>query len=40
MSQTKLLSNTEIYDEVLLDRIPKAKHFVWIGTADVKDLYF
>jgi len=36
---TKLITNTEIYNEVILDRIPKAKHFVWIGTADVKDLY-
>jgi len=39
MSFTKLITNTEIYNEVLLDRIPKAKKFVWIGTADIKDLY-
>jgi phosphatidylserine/phosphatidylglycerophosphate/cardiolipin synthase-like enzyme len=28
-----------IYDVVICERIPKAKRFVWIATADIKDLY-
>ena len=36
---TKLITDKEIYQQVLLDAIPKAKKFVWIGTSDVKDLY-
>ena len=34
-----LITDKEIYQQVLLDAIPKAKKFVWIGTSDVKDLY-
>lgn len=36
---TELILNTEIYDRVTTGIIPNAKHFVWIGTADIKDLY-
>jgi len=35
----KLLFNKEIYDEVILEGLPKAKKFLWIGTADIKDMY-
>jgi len=35
----KFLQDHQIYSEVTLTIIPKAKKFLWIGTADVKDLY-
>lgn len=35
----QLLFNKEIYDKVIQDSIPKAKEFVWIATADIKDMY-
>lgn len=34
----KFITNSNLYTEVI-DRIPKAKTFVWIGTADIKDLH-
>ena len=34
----KFISNTAHYKEVL-SRVPKVKHNLWIGTADIKDLY-
>ena len=36
---TELIIDTEIYEKVILGMVPKAKKFVWIGTADIKDLY-
>jgi phosphatidylserine/phosphatidylglycerophosphate/cardiolipin synthase-like enzyme len=35
----RLITDTEIYKQVILDQIPKAKKILWIGTADIKDLY-
>jgi len=35
----KFITNKEIYDQVILDAIPKAEDFLWIGTADIKDMY-
>ncbi|MFT5115988.1 MAG: phosphatidylserine/phosphatidylglycerophosphate/cardiolipin synthase-like enzyme [Parasphingorhabdus sp.] len=35
----QLLLNREIYDEVVLNRIPKARQFLWIITADIKDMH-
>ena len=35
---TTLITNEQHYNEVILS-IAKAKHFVWIGTADIKDLH-
>jgi phosphatidylserine/phosphatidylglycerophosphate/cardiolipin synthase-like enzyme len=35
----KLLFNRDIYDKVILESLPKAKKYLWIGTADIKDLY-
>ncbi len=32
------ISNTDHYKEVLA-RVQSVKHFLWIGTADIKDLY-
>lgn len=34
----KFITNQHLYTEVI-NRIPKAKSFVWIGTADIKDLH-
>jgi phosphatidylserine/phosphatidylglycerophosphate/cardiolipin synthase-like enzyme len=36
---TELVTNREIYERFLLDAIPKSRKFLWIGTADLKDLH-
>ena len=35
----KLLLNREIYTEFVQSELPQAKQFLWIVTADIKDLY-
>lgn len=35
----KLLLNREIYTEVILDLVPRAQRFLWIVTADLKDMH-
>jgi len=35
----KLLLNREIYEELVQRRIPLAKQFIWIVTADIKDMH-
>ena len=35
----QLLLNRDIYDEVMYKRLPEARRFVWIVTADIKDLH-
>ena len=35
---TQFVSDEEHY-EVVLDKMLKAQHVLWIGTADIKDLY-
>jgi phosphatidylserine/phosphatidylglycerophosphate/cardiolipin synthase-like enzyme len=35
----EFITNTEIYEKVLLKMISNANSFVWIGTADLKDLH-
>ena len=35
----KFITNKEIYQKVILDAVPKAKNFLWIGTSDIKDMY-
>ncbi|MFC1504618.1 phospholipase, partial [Spirochaetota bacterium] len=39
MSQTEFITDREIYEKVILDRVPQVKDFLWIATADIKDLY-
>jgi phosphatidylserine/phosphatidylglycerophosphate/cardiolipin synthase-like enzyme len=39
MPYTRFITDKEIYQQVILDAIPSAKEFVWIATADLKDLY-
>ncbi len=35
----KLILNEAIYEELVQQRIPLARHFIWIVTADIKDMY-
>ena len=35
----QLLLNREIYEEVIQARLPFAKKFIWIVTADIKDMH-
>jgi len=35
----ELIRDRDIYEEVILSRIPKAKKFLWLATADLKDLH-
>jgi phosphatidylserine/phosphatidylglycerophosphate/cardiolipin synthase-like enzyme len=35
----KLVTDREIYDEVICGAIPKAKRLLWLATADLKDLH-
>jgi phosphatidylserine/phosphatidylglycerophosphate/cardiolipin synthase-like enzyme len=35
----RLLLNREIYLELIQERIPEAKRFVWFVTADIKDMH-
>ena len=33
------ITDRDIYEKVIRDRIPKARRFVWIATSDLKDLH-
>ena len=35
----KLLLNREIYEEVVQGHLPEARQFIWIVTADIKDMH-
>ena len=35
----EFITNREIYEQVISRRIPRAERFVWLATADLKDLY-
>ncbi len=39
MTDTRFITDSEIYREVLLAEVPRAKQFLWIGTSDLKDLH-
>ncbi|HBD94279.1 MAG: hypothetical protein A2015_05210 [Spirochaetes bacterium GWF1_31_7] len=34
-----ILKHEEIYDTIFTEMIPSAKKYIWIATADIKDLY-
>jgi phosphatidylserine/phosphatidylglycerophosphate/cardiolipin synthase-like enzyme len=36
---TELIIDEEIYRKVILEMVPATKRFLWIGTADIKDMY-
>jgi phosphatidylserine/phosphatidylglycerophosphate/cardiolipin synthase-like enzyme len=33
------ITDSRIYQEVILERVPQAKEFLWLATSDLKDLY-
>jgi phosphatidylserine/phosphatidylglycerophosphate/cardiolipin synthase-like enzyme len=35
----EFIANEQIYEEVLCGRIPEARQYVWLATADLKDLH-
>ena len=35
----EFITDAQIYEQVILGRIPKAKEFVWLATATLKDLH-
>jgi len=37
--QAEFVTDRQIYDQVIMKAIPRATRFVWIATANVKDLY-
>jgi len=39
MAATKVITDIEIYKKVLLEEVPRAREFLWIGTSDMKDLH-
>jgi phosphatidylserine/phosphatidylglycerophosphate/cardiolipin synthase-like enzyme len=39
MKHLEFVIDSDIYNQVVLDKIPKSKTFLWIATADLKDLY-
>ncbi len=39
MNQTEFITDKQIYTRVLLERIPHTETFLWVATADIKDLY-
>lgn len=39
MTETDIITDSEIYTEVILGQIPRAKEYLWLGTSDLKDLH-
>lgn len=39
MPTTEFISDTEIYRRVIQAEVPQAKEFLWLATADLKDLH-
>lgn len=35
----EFITNRQIYEKVIIERIPKARKFLWLGTSDLKDLH-
>lgn len=35
----EFITDTEIYDRIIQERVPLAKEFVWIATSDIKDMH-
>ena len=35
----KLLLNRDIYDELIQEHVPEARRYLWIITADIKDMH-
>ena len=39
MADIEFICDTEIYRRVILTEVPQAKRFLWLATADLKDLH-
>ena len=39
MPKTEIITDTDIYTKVLLEKVPSASQFLWLGTSDLKDLH-
>jgi len=39
MKGIELLTDRQIYDRVILEAVPSAREFLWLATADLKDLH-
>jgi phosphatidylserine/phosphatidylglycerophosphate/cardiolipin synthase-like enzyme len=39
MTMTEFITDGQIYQKVLLERVSGAKRFLWLATSDLKDLY-
>lgn len=39
MKKTEFITDKEIYEKVILEQIPRTEKFLWIATADLKDLH-
>jgi len=37
MSELEYITDSAIYDKVIIERIPFARKFVWIATSDLRD---
>ncbi len=37
---TRFISNREIYEQVIRERVSRTRGRLWIATADIKDTYF
>ena len=36
---TQFIKDRDIYEKIILELIPKTRQFLWIATADIKDMY-
>ena len=39
MTDTQFITDRQIYEKVIQEAVPSAKAFVWLATADIKDLH-
>ena len=39
METFSFITNREIYEKVILEAVPQSRRFLWVATADLKDLY-
>ena len=39
MKDTEFITDRQIYERVIQDAVPSAKQFLWLATADLKDLH-
>ncbi len=39
MNETHFITDRQIYDRVIQEAVPSARTFLWLATADLKDLY-